>query len=172
VRFKILVIAGAAILLVIAAPLLFRNERRTATNNPDDTNAAPVSLPVSRSEPANKRTVSKVELPISVPALTTNQVLEKLSAVEELAVRNDPAALKELLVTLSDSNPKIRRAALDAVIQVGDRAAIPTLKALAAKTEDAREKTALLDAVEFLEMPSLSEIRARTNSSAISGGQK
>ena len=51
-------------------------------------------------------------------------------------------------------------------MQFGSREAIPILKDLAEKTDEAREKVALLDTIEFLALPSLSELRQqqRTNS--------
>ncbi len=89
-----------------------------------------------------------------------------MAELEGLGTRNDPESFQRIVAGLSDSSPDIRQAAREAILQFGNRDAIPILKDLASKTEDAREKVALLDTVEFLSLPSLSEVRQqqRTNS--------
>ena len=54
-------------------------------------------------------------------------------------------------------------------VQFGNRDAIPILKDLISKTEDAREKVELLDTVEFLSLPSLSEVRQQQRTNSRSG---
>ena len=86
---------------------------------------------------------------------------DQIFELTELGARNDPESLQKILAHLRDARPEIRSAALEATIQFGSRDAIPVLKELAAQTEDAREKVAILDAADFLELPSFREVRDR-----------
>ncbi|MEO6034380.1 MAG: HEAT repeat domain-containing protein [Verrucomicrobiota bacterium] len=101
----------------------------------------------------------------------TNSVDERILELAESGSRSDPESFRKITEGLRDDEPEIRRAAREAVIQFGSRDAIPILKELAVKTEDAREKVELLDAAEFLKLPSLTEVRAQrragTNSTGI-----
>ncbi len=98
-------------------------------------------------------------------AASTNSVDEQIIELTELGARNDAESLKRIIARLSDSDPQIREAALDATIQFGSRDAIPILEELATKTDDPRERIDSLDGAKFLALPTFSEIRAqrRTN---------
>ncbi len=89
----------------------------------------------------------------------TNSVEETIALLEELGTRDDSESFQKIVSQLADANPEIRNAALEATMQFGNRDAIPMLKELAAKTHDAREKVEILDAIKFLGLPSLSELR-------------
>lgn len=112
---------------------------------------------------------SRVEL--TTTTNPTKQVInsmdDRIIELTELGARSDAKSFQKLVTNLSDAEPEIRQAALEAIIQFGNREAIPILKDLAAKTEDTQEKINILEAAKFLELPSLTEIRARrgTNSS-------
>jgi HEAT repeat protein len=75
---------------------------------------------------------------------------------------SDPASLDEILRELRNPDSTIRAAALAAAIQFGSRDAIPTLAQAAMETEDGNEKTNILEAIEFLKLPSLSEVLTQT----------
>lgn len=92
-------------------------------------------------------------------SVATNSILERIATLEILGARDDSESLQQILVELKNANREVRRAALAATIQFGSRDAIPSLKEIAAQTEDAREKVEILDAIEFLELPPLSEIK-------------
>ena len=80
----------------------------------------------------------------------------------ELSMSSDPASLDEILRELRNPDSTIRAAALAAAIQFGSRDAIPTLAQAAMETEDGNEKTNILEAIEFLKLPSLSEVLTQT----------
>jgi len=152
------------VLLVVAAFYFLKKDQRISQPPDVGSNLDPLvtSNKFAESLPSSLRqTSAKVSDPH-----TTNSVANKISALGELSLRNDPESFQEIISQLSDPTPAIRKAALEATIQFGDRAAIPILKELASKTEDAREKLEILDAAEFLAMPTLTEVRAqrRTNS--------
>lgn len=88
-------------------------------------------------------------------------VRQRADELMTLAMRNDSASLETILSELQNSDPQIRKAALDATVQFSDRAAIPRLRDLAARTSDDQEKEQLLDAANYLALPSLTEVLAR-----------
>jgi LAS superfamily LD-carboxypeptidase LdcB len=85
----------------------------------------------------------------------------RVTQLGQLAMRNDPASLQTILSELTNSTKAIRQAALEATVQYGSRDAIPKLQEIAAATEDQKEKAAILEAAEFLQLPSLSELGRR-----------
>jgi hypothetical protein len=121
------------------------------STNRNKFNAAP-KAPEIKSHPSQKNITNSQE------TASTDDVLIKL---QEFSQQEDPKYLTQILVHLTNSNPDIRKAALEATMQFGSRDAIPALKELASKTDDPREKVEILDAIEFLELPPLSEIRKR-----------
>lgn len=77
---------------------------------------------------------------------------DKLS---DLETRSDPQSLDTILSQLTSPDKEIRGDALEAAIQFDDpRNTIPRLQQIADETEDVREKTAILDAIAFLKLPS------------------
>ena len=51
---------------------------------------------------------------------------------------------------------------MEAAIQFGSRDAIPKLTDAASQTDDAKEKADIMDAIEFLKLPSASEVVAQS----------
>ena len=76
----------------------------------------------------------------------------------ELASQDGPASLDIVLSELTNRDPEIRKAALEATLQVRSREAIPRLMEAAEQTDDPREKAAIADAIEFLKLPTLAEV--------------
>jgi len=87
-------------------------------------------------------------------------VQEKVSKLQEWEANADAQSLKNILAELTDSDKEVRSAAIAAAVQFDSRDAIPVLKATADKTTDSAEKKALLDAAEFIALPSITEVRA------------
>lgn len=150
-------------IIAVGAYLAFRPATKTTTpeprveNDPTTSVQSPVvELPIQTNRTRIKRT--NVD-----PAVNTNapreEIEQQIDALNEAAAKNDSDSFQLIITALKDQKPEIRKAALEATIQFGSRDAIPILKELAAKTEDAREKVEILDAIEFLELPSLSEIK-------------
>jgi hypothetical protein len=88
-------------------------------------------------------------------------VRSRVMTLRDLAMEDDPASLQTILAELTNADRAIRVAALEATVQFGSRDAIPRLKEAAAATDDPKEKVALVEAAEFLELPSLTEVRAQ-----------
>ena len=68
-----------------------------------------------------------------------------------------------ILSELNNRDPSIREAAVDAAVQFGSRDAIPRLMEAAARTDAPEEKSAILEAIEFLKLPTLPEALGQTN---------
>ena len=86
------------------------------------------------------------------------RVAARIAELGELSTKTDRASLETLLSEVKNPDQEIRQAALDAISQSGNRAAIPDLREAAAQATDARDKQAILETVEFLSLPTLTEI--------------
>ena len=89
-----------------------------------------------------------------------NYVRQRAAELNALAMKNDSASRDAILAELQNPDPQIRKAALEAAIQTGDRSVVPRLQEIAAQTEDAGEKAEILEAIEYINLPSLSEYLA------------
>jgi len=85
-------------------------------------------------------------------------VENRMAQLMELASQDDPASFSIILSELTNRDPQIRKAALDATLQVRNRDAIPRLMEAAEQTDDPHEKAAIADAIEFLKLPTLGEV--------------
>jgi hypothetical protein len=103
------------------------------------------------------------------PAARDAYVQTQLDRLTRLQANDDPASLHEILDELTNSEKVIRIAAIQSTIQFGSRDAIPALTNLAAQTADPREKKALLEAADFLELPSWTEIHKQDPHAKIIG---
>jgi hypothetical protein len=101
---------------------------------------------------------SNAPVPAQEPEDYVQARIEKLN---ELEARYDQESLQAILGELTNSNREIRAAAVESTIQFQSRDAIPVLKNLATRTRDSEEKKALLDAAEFLALPTFTEIRSQ-----------
>lgn len=132
-----------------------------ASNPPAATTpvAAPTATPLAPAlsvEPAAVSSTTAAPEDAQTPLPTGDAALE---AITDLAVTYDAAAVPALARYLGHSDPEIRSAARDGLIQLGERAAIPFLEA-AAKTAPVDEAKELREAAEFLALPTWTERRA------------
>lgn len=84
-------------------------------------------------------------------------VRKRVNELYSLAMNNDTASRDVILSEMKNPNTVIRKAALEAAIQFDDRSVVPYLKEIADQTEDPREKVAILDAIDYINLPSLTE---------------
>ena len=123
---------------------------------PQATLGAPLTTPVA---PLNNSSN-----PASGGAVVTEEsasVEAQIKRLEDLQANYDAESLQAIHNELTNSNPIIRHAAIEATTQFRDRASIPVLQNLAARTTDPEEKQELLDAVEFLTLPTYTEVMAQ-----------
>ena len=81
----------------------------------------------------------------------------------DLGMNDDSQSLNTILSELSNRDPEIRKAAVEATVQFGSRDAIPNLTDAAAQTDDPQEKAEIMEAIQFLKLPTLSEAAAQAN---------
>jgi HEAT repeat protein len=99
-------------------------------------------------------------------------VEERANQLMDLASEDDQESLNTILSELTNRDPEIRKAALEAAVQFGSRDAIPSLTEAALQSENPEEKAAINKAVEFLKLPSLSEVLAQGGGQAAAPQQK
>lgn len=111
--------------------------------------AAGVIFPPTSSEVASP--ASKVK----------DDIAARIAMLQKLARTKDAQSLEIILSELTHKEKAVREEAREAAIQFGSRDAIPRIKEVAAMTEDPYEKVELLEAADFLALPTLGEFRAR-----------
>jgi hypothetical protein len=128
-----------------------------------DTKAVPPEVPPPVAPPvAETQKKSARPIPFTIPEPTGEDapyIQAQLDRLDELEANNDDASLQAILKELTNTNQLVRHAAIEATIQFGGHSAVPVLQDLAARTSDPEEKKELLDAAEFLALPTISEAR-------------
>lgn len=74
----------------------------------------------------------------------------KTALLEGSSNPNSLAAVRERLLSPAAA---VRKAAVEAAMHLNDREAIPQLKEALGRVEDTREKVAIMDAIEYLQIP-------------------
>jgi HEAT repeat protein len=152
-----------------------RNSGRQANPEP----ASPVVEPPSpaKGEPPGsaRKAVEAVAAQVTAPEPVTTKhedyVAARCEELEDLAMDDRPESLATILEELTNRDPHIRQAAISAAKQFGSRDAIPKLLDAATQTDDPEEKVALLEAAEFLKLPSLTELAQQARTNAVSGSR-
>lgn len=157
-------IPALLLLAVFGSYFLFKSAPQNYSDQPEIDGHRQPARNVEGSTPEipireNKPSRSNDPPLLATERLDGEQVEQHIAALMDASAKSDPNSLALITNSLQHPNPEIRKAALEATIQFGNRDAIPLLRDLAAKTLDAREKIELQEAAEFLELPSLSEIR-------------
>ena len=84
------------------------------------------------------------------------------SRLQDLSAQDDPASLSAIVNDLTNSEKEVRLAAIEATKQFGSKDAIPVLQADVASAADTDEKIALLEAADFLALPTLTDAGVQT----------
>jgi len=100
--------------------------------------------------------------PVATTTLTDEQRQAAIDAetdrLQQWSMNDDPESLSNILADLTNSEKEVRKAAIEAAEQFDSTNAIPVLKNLAANDEDPEEKAALLEAANFLSLPSIFDV--------------
>ena len=83
---------------------------------------------------------------------------DRIWELSELASETGPGAFHQIVCELTNRAPQIRKAALEALMQMGNADAIPVLKDVAAHSRDPKEKADIAEAIKFISLPSLAEV--------------
>ena len=122
------------------------------------TNSGPKPVNASRSLAVAAETLPAGEATEKTPEEKQLAYVEARSAeLMDLARNDDPDSLRIILSELTNRDPQIRKAAMQAAVQFNSHDAIPALMDAALQTDDPHEKAAIADAIEFLKLPSLDE---------------
>jgi hypothetical protein len=76
-----------------------------------------------------------------------------------------------ILADLEKPGVELHQAALQRARELGDRSIIPRLREMAEGMDEAREKAAILDTIDFLNLPTLAENMAAAQSARAAAGQ-
>lgn len=170
-------VASFAILLVLMVSL-WRNRapvpaveapRAMATANPP-TATPPSAEIVPPAGVGAQSTPSAEEAASTRPAFAVEDHATALDMMRDAMVTYDPANLPVIARYLAHEDEALRAAALDNMLQMGEKAAAPLLRA-AAKTAAPAEAVALLEAADFLELPSGAEFLRKRKAAASGGGR-
>jgi len=105
--------------------------------------------------PANGESVRRLS---ADPSEREARVAARVIELGELSRSTDRASLETLLSEVRNPDREIRQAALDAITQSGNRAAIPGLREAAGQTRDPQDKEAIEEVIEFMSLPTLTEV--------------
>jgi HEAT repeat protein len=128
---------------------------------------APIALPETK--PAASQTapaITDVQTPATVPVAANTLTPEQRQAaidaetdrLQQWSMNDDQVSLSNILADLTNPDKEVREAAIEAAEQFGSTNAIPVLQNLAANNEDSEEKAALLEAANFLSLPSINSL--------------
>ena len=70
---------------------------------------------------------------------------------------NNPIIITALLDKLSNPEAEVRQAVLESLKQLNDTNAVPGLEKAAESIKDPREKVAVMDTIDYLKMPSITD---------------
>lgn len=93
-------------------------------------------------------------------------VQEREFALDGLSSSDDPATLRELVSELRNPRRVLRETALESLEFRRDRAALPYLRELAANAPDAIDEDGVEDLIEFLELPTMTEVLEQMRANA------
>jgi hypothetical protein len=149
--------------LVVAGVLFFGSKQpapeavATTSDAPDSSTPLPSPLP-----PKIKAQAPDTNQPALVIATPSPEELEeqnqakvdyeqsRIAELNDLAASEDPGSLRDILLELDNSDPVIRKAAVDAAVQFKSPDAIPALKDAFDQVTDFDEKVHLKEAIDFL----------------------
>lgn len=142
-----------------------KKDSRAAAGNSDagtqtgasDTTAAGNASNGTASAPREYISTSPAPPPDPEHEKYVEEMADKLS---RLGMMDDAASREAIMAEFKNPDRRIRQEALDAIIQFGDRSVIPRLEEIAAQTEDPIEQKEIIDAIEYIKLPSLTEYLA------------
>ncbi len=150
-----LVLVVAVGFVAVAAVFKAVMDRRAAQVAP-----SPGPAPV---EPVD---LAATNLPVDPNSSNTAAIIEQLRATERMRELDEvrelqaaggttPNTTELLLNKLTHEEPEVREAALVALVHLGDTNVLPGLEQALATIENPREKVAILDAIEYLKLPTM-----------------
>jgi hypothetical protein len=163
-RPKIVLLTLLAAFLVLGAIALVRG--LAGKNTPDATGSAPAAQ-VAAGPTSAATNDSSTPVAEAVPSAVVSDemraaVIDKeIDDIQSLPAQadgsNNPVIIATLVQKLLRPEAPLHHAALEALKQLGDTNAIPPMQQAAAAMTDAREKVAVLDAIDYLNLPTITQ---------------
>lgn len=147
----------AAILILIAGILVWRNIGSNADSRADDAKRPIAQKSHSAVLGAGKSSQFLPEAPIPSDESNPNGPVTKeeiLESVHQASITYDPKELPAIQKYLLDADPEIREAARNAMIVLGDASAGPMLRDASKLAPTPHEAVAMLEAADYVELPS------------------
>lgn len=157
-----LVFAGVALAVILGFYQAAGPER--AGSDPAPLAQGAVAPP--RPAPAAASAPTAPAAPAAPPAAVALPKERILQAIEDAAVSYDARELPNIEPFLRHPDAEVRAAALRGMFTLGDAAAAPLLRAASRQAATPQEAVALIEAADYLELPSGSLIKARRAKSA------
>jgi hypothetical protein len=158
------VVLGAATYYKLSRPVAQTEQQQLVGSDPTPSAGEQLQVKAAENVAASRlqeESTTTSGIPVLAPEVThSNYIVQRTAELMDLAMENDDSSLQTILAELNNRDPAIRAAATEAAIQFSSRDAIPALLDAANRTEDPKEKQALVEAAEFLKLPSLTEVRA------------
>jgi len=133
---------------------------------PPTAKSAPATIPNPAKFPTPQPPAASVPVAAVVPSMTPEEkqsyIEAETSRLQDLSTQDDPASLSAIMNDLTNSEKEVRLAAIEATKQFGSKDAIPVLQADVASASDTDEKIALLEAADFLALPTLTDAGVQT----------
>jgi HEAT repeat protein len=160
-RPKFIITLGLLIFLVLVAALLLKRQLGNTPVPPASPEVALAAPPaVSNIVAKTAQPSTPAVVPATMPAITNVALLAKeredeIDRLQDWSMNDDAESLNHIVADLTSPDEEIREAAIEATKQFGSADAIPSLKAAADSTENIEDKTAYLEAADFLSLPSM-----------------
>jgi len=100
--------------------------------------------------------------PANPPDSAQEKIAMRIAELQDLSRNDDATSLNTIVSEVTNPDADIRKAALEAAKQFGSRDAIPGLRAIAEQATDPELKVEITKTIEFLELPSLTEVLAQS----------
>ena len=149
-RPKVAILILSVVVAVVAAMAILKGTRQQAV----------VTLPPPEAAAVQEETrgnPSEVSSTNGTAPVVVEDIATKVQKITDIQAEGypTPGGRAVLLAALSEAREKeVRQAALNAIVQLDDTVAIPGLEQALPQIADAREKAAVMDAIEQLKLPS------------------
>lgn len=150
----VLILLGAALALVVGIAVFSSSRRSSGANSAAGTGAGTEAVAIPG------KTDGAVVPDAKVVATTPEQDEETareivLNQIKEALLEgtDNPAKAEEVRAHLKSNDAEIRKSAVETLMHLNDRGAIPALREAVDRVQDPREKVAIMDAIDYLETP-------------------
>jgi hypothetical protein len=173
VRAKIIipVLAVASIVVFLAIALPFGPSTQPQPSPVPEAPATSVSAnpstpvrPVSEHRPVAPAVIQPRTQPESGGEEQRSEAArERAAKLQQIGSTRDADSLNTVSSELNDADASVRRAAVAAAVEIGDRGIIPALQQAMEGDLEPQEKVKIQQAINFLQLPTLTEVSAGQN---------